>query len=210
VTQSIYILYDPAINKDSVVFLYDDRAVIQNGLNAENLVRWASRTFYSGENPNLGDIIVSNKPGALIFVPGYTDMLFGLTLNTKVTDIIRSVFEGIAFYYYSIFMAGGMDQTTAQVFVWGSTFHVDSFCQQCAHIFNKKVSRIGGASPDILVALKKLLKTGITESPHLPKIIIEKSFKPDIEVHHAYEVAFHRYRSLCADMFRHLEKLSVS
>jgi sugar (pentulose or hexulose) kinase len=208
VTQSIFILYDPAIDKDTVAFVCDDRSVMQNGLNTEKLVQWASRTFSSSDKTNLNDNIVATKPGALLFLPGHSDLLFGLTLNTKGTEIIRSVFEGIAYYYYSLLIRGGMEPP--QVFVRGGTFRFDSFCQQCAHIFNKKVSRIGGASHDTLVVLKKLTKSGITESPQLPKIVIEKSFKPDPEIHYGYELAFQRYRSLYDDMFRHLERLSVT
>ncbi len=208
-TKSIYILYDPAIGKDAVVSVRNDRLVIQKGLNTEKLVQWASRTFSSSKKTNLNDIIITNKPGSLLFLPGDSNMLFGLTLNTKGSEIIRSVFEGIAFYYYSLFITGGMNLISAQVFVFGGTFRFDSFCQQCAHIFNKKVSRILRTSPDTLKALKKIIKSGITESPHLPKIVIEKSFEPDPESHHVYEGAFLRYRSLYNDMFRNLEKLSV-
>jgi sugar (pentulose or hexulose) kinase len=207
VTQSIFILYDPANDRDTVVFVCNDRPVLHNGLNTEKLVYWVSGIFSSKEKFDLNDIIVANKPGSLLFLPGHSDLLFGLTLNTKGIEIIRSVFEGIAYFYYSLFKAGGMDIIPAQVFVQGGTFRFDSFCQQCAHIFNKKVSRMLDTSHNILGALKKLIKSGITDSPHLPKIVIEKSFKPIPESHRAYERAFQRYWSLYNDMFRHLEKV---
>ncbi len=189
---------------------------------AGSLVRWFRDTFAVADKELLGpgediyDKLASEMPsdpsrlltlpyfeptGSPGFVTGASGVIVGLKTHTKRGEILKSIMEGVAFYFLeSVDVLRELDVDTSEFVATGGGAKSDAWMQINADVFGAPFVRPASTEGGILGAVSLAgVAAGIYgDYPEAAKIFHrkEKVFEPDSERHRIYRENFEQYRKM--------------
>jgi len=199
-------------------------------LNAGNALDWGIKTFYlKGRSETIDykkiDALITRTGTStnLIFLPylngerspfhdeAARGMIFGLTLNIKSEDILRSIFEGVAFSFLHNIQALGV-KNTGPIPVTGGITQFHSFCQILAHVTGRTVEKLKKEYSSPLFGAAVLAYRSLQPSSQIapsPWVKIEKNFYPEESKTKCYSRIFAIYRDLYPHLKDEYKRLST-
>jgi sugar (pentulose or hexulose) kinase len=174
------------------------------GLDIGRTLGWATNTFCRSENLEDADRMLSpGDPEDLIFIPGKSEMLFGLTLSSGSTHLLRSVCQGIVFYYYDLFDRPGGRYHEGPLYVCGRVFSMQNLCSMFSYVFNLPLTRLEPGYAEELTALLTTTPPLLPGNPEAFRRILSddrnETLLPDFSIHNRYKLQYKRYSSLRRD-----------
>lgn len=201
-------------------------------LNAGNAIDWGIDTFYYGKKgggisyDEVDAVVESTTPRVnLLFLPYLNGerspfhdecargMLFGLSLDIKSEDILRSIFEGVAFSLHHNLVTlqedyGDVDEPVLPL--TGGLSRLNSFCSILACISGKRIERLRESSSGPLfgTALVACQSLGLIKNKSIRRKV-EREFGPEKGKSEFYKQRFEVYKSLYPLLEEQYRKLSV-
>jgi len=198
-------------------------------LNVCNAIDWGIKTFYLKDSSEridynkVDDLIArKNRFTGIIFLPYLSGerspfhdeaargTIFGLTLNTKKEDILKAIFEGVAFsFYHNILTLQIPDKTTIPI--TGGISQFASFCQILAHISGIAIEKLEKeySSPLFGTAILAGHYLNLTSTKDIScDRRVEKRYYPEESATGLYSRLFKIYKTLYPDLKKKFEKLS--
>jgi len=192
-------------------------------LNAGNVINWGIKTFYiKDKTKKIDDLIkTTDTDKNLIFLPYLNEeqspfhdesargVIYGLTLNTKNENILKSIFEGVAFaFYHNIIELGIKNRLNLRVS--GEIFQFNAFCQILADVSGISIEKLENKSsnPIFGTALLASQSLNLISKDASDYTKIQKCFTPDKSKKNIYSRLFETFRNLYHDLKDDFKKLS--
>lgn len=100
--------------------------------------------------PHLAGVVVPTSP---YFIPEQRGIFSGISLNTRLNDMVRAVYEGICYQIkYSFNNVVAMAGEQEKIIIYGGMAKSFQFSQMLSDILNRKIVSLGGIDPTLLGA----------------------------------------------------------
>ncbi len=199
------------------------------------LVKWFRDTFASVEHrqaeaegrsvyPALFDEISADPSSVLVlphfaptgppsFITDSSGLMAGLRLGTKRGEVLKGIIEGITFYLKEV--VDSLPATGIQIESYravGGGSRSDIWVQTCANILGQPLTRpvvteAGALGAAIMAGVGAGIFEDYTQGV-AAMVKLERTFEPDLALHHRYQSRYQHYQRLWPLMADYLRELS--
>lgn len=205
--------------------LDEDKWVLESVIGTSGAsLKWMRNTFFKDKSYSEIDEIISHVPAASgdtffyphmegaaspFWEPDARGFIYGLSLSTSEGQIMRSLYEGIAYQIrVNLDVLEQLGSTIEEIRIFGGGAKSDIWCKIIADVTGKKVSTLyTSEAANLGAALKAGKGSGIymkNDSASVQIKLVDKTFQPEESIREIYEKAYCRYGKIQEAVVREL------